>query len=191
MILTGLLLAILIAGGIFLSPSKPAPEPAKVVATTIPIGGAFTLVGPTGETVTEQNFTATKKLVFFGFTHCPSICPTELLKIADILKALGDDAKKVTPLFITVDPERDTPKAMAAFTKNFDDRIVGLTGTQAQIDAVVSEFKAYASRVPQDQDYTMDHSTFLYLTDEANHMVTLYRMDDTADMIVKDLQPRL
>lgn len=189
LILIAVALAVL-AGLLWPGGKTTSTLPAKT-ATVLPIGGAFTLVDENGQNVTDQNYAATKKLLFFGFTYCPSICPTELLKMADILTALKDNARKVTPLFITIDPARDTPDVMKTYTDKFDPRIVGLTGTQDQIDATVKSFRAYAARVPQGKEYTMDHSAFMYLTDETNEMITIYKMDQTADEIAADLKTRL
>lgn len=161
-----------------------------VMVSAVPIGGSFTLTDENGAAVTDQDFAGTQKLIFFGFTHCPAICPAELLKISDILTALGDGAKNMTPLFVTVDPVRDTAPVMKTYTDQFDPRIIGLTGTQDQIDQVVKKFRVYAARVPQGDDYTMDHSAFLYLTDANNIMITMYKMDQSADDIARDIKSR-
>ena len=99
------------------------------------IGGPFTLVDQTGKTVTDQDFRGRYMLVFFGFTHCPDICPAELQVMSAALDALGPKADSVVPIFITLDPERDTQAAMAAYVKNFGPRFVGLTGSSEQIAA--------------------------------------------------------
>lgn len=190
-ILSTLLTACLLAGGVLVLRDAQNWMPSET-ATATPVGGAFTLIDETGQTVTDQTYQTPYKLLFFGFTHCPSICPSELLKMADVLAGLGDNAKKITPLFISIDPGRDTPQELVTYTAHFDDRIIGLTGNQDQINAVVNSFKAYAARVDTGNgDYTMDHSGFMYLTDRDNHLIKLYRLDDSADTILADLQHRL
>jgi protein SCO1 len=190
-ILSTLLAACILAGGVLVLRDTQGRITSET-ATATPVGGAFTLVDETGQTVTDRTYQTPYKLLFFGFTHCPGICPSELIKMADVLAGLGDDAKKITPLFISIDPARDTPPELAAYTAHFDDRIIGLTGTQDQINAIIGSFKAYAARVDMGNgDYTMDHSGFMYLTDHDNHLIKLYRLDDSADTILADLQHRL
>lgn len=126
----------------------------------------FTLMDGDEKTVTAADYKGKYLLVYFGFTHCPDICPTSLLLMRNALEALGPKAKKVQPLLITVDPERDTPKAMRAYTSNFGTSIVGLTGTPEQIKHAADSFKVYYSRVDDNKSamgYVMDHSGFIYL----------------------------
>jgi protein SCO1/2 len=116
--------------------------------------------------VTDADFAGRWQLVFFGFTYCPDVCPTTLATVSAALAELGEDADQVAPLFVTVDPERDTPAAMAEYLANFDPRIVGLTGSPEQIKAAAKAFRVYYARVDKDDQpdgYTMDHSAFLYL----------------------------
>ena len=110
--------------------------PARAATSAVTIGGSFTLSAPDGTTVTDQTYRGKWLLVYFGYTFCPNSCPTTLLEIAAALKKLGPEAANVQPLFITVDPQRDTPQVMRQFTQSFDPRIVGLTGTPQQIAAV-------------------------------------------------------
>ena len=110
---------------------------------SVPIGGPFTLVDHTGWTVTDEGYRGKYLLVFFGFTHCPDICPTTLYEISQTLKQLGGQASAVQPLFISVDPARDTPETLATYVKAFDPRIVGLTGSKARIDDVVRAYRAF------------------------------------------------
>ncbi len=113
------------------------------------VGGPFTLVDASGKTVTDQDFRGRYMLIFFGFTHCPDICPAELQVMAGAMDQLGDKAKKVVPIFITLDPERDTPEAVGAYVKNFGPNIVGLTGS---MDAVAAAAKAYRVSFSKFQD---------------------------------------
>lgn len=157
------------------------------------LGGAFTLVDHTGKTVTEQDYAGQFKLIFFGFTYCPAICPAELQKVNLILKNLGEHEKNITPLFITVDPERDTVEQMAQYVEQFHPRLVGLTGTPEQIDAVTSAYKVYATKVENEmmEDYMMDHSSYLYFMGPDDTLLSLYPSTDTADYIAKEIKTLL
>lgn len=123
------------------------------------IGGHFSLIDHRGRLVTERDFQNKPMLVFFGFTFCPDVCPTTLLEISNHLKKLGSDADKLQVLFITVDPARDTPETLAQYLQSFDPRIIGLSGTQEQINKVIATYKVSARRVEQaGGSYTMDHT---------------------------------
>lgn len=176
---------------VFLDPRGIVRDQNQSDVASTPIGGAFDLVDQSGRPVTDQGYKTPYKLIFFGFTSCPSICPSELLKMSDILSALQSPADRVTPIFITIDPARDTPEKLKNYTAKFDARIIGLTGSQAQIDQIVHRFRAYAARVETPQGYTMDHSAFLYLTDADNYMVAIYKIDQTADEIAADIKKRI
>lgn len=142
--------------------------PAWADAAPVTVGGPFALTAPDGTTVTDETYRGKWLLVFFGYTFCPDICPTTLNEIAAALDRLGPDAAKLQPLFITVDPERDTPEVMGQFTAAFDGRIVGLTGSPQQIAAVAREYGAYSAvrnAGAGDKDYLVDHSTYIYLMD--------------------------
>src|SRR3990170_2462811 len=120
------------------------------------IGGPFTLVDPTRKTVTDQDFRGRYMLIFFGFTHCPDICPAELQVMAGALDQLGDKASKVVPIFITLDPERDTPEVVGAYVKNFGPNIVGLTGSMEAISAAAQAYRVSFSKF-QDQNSETDY----------------------------------
>jgi protein SCO1/2 len=142
------------------------------------IGGPFTLAAAKGRTVSDQEFRGKWLLVYFGYTHCPDVCPTTLLEIAQTLKQLGPLAAEVVPFFITIDPERDTPEAVSEFAEAFDPRIVGLSGTPAQIASVAKEYRVYYKKVEQpgmkSEDYLMEHSAFVYLMGPSGAYVTLF-----------------
>lgn len=133
------------------------------------IGGPFTLTNAQGEPVTEKDLIGKPSAILFGFTFCPDVCPTTLSEMQGWIEALGPDADKLNYLFITVDPERDTPQVMADYVSAFDARIQGLSGTRPQIDEVLTAYKVYARKVPlENGDYTMDHSAAVYLMDADN-----------------------
>ena len=167
--------------------SQPA---ACTTASSVTIGGPFSLTAPDGATVTDQTYRGKWLLVYFGYTFCPNSCPTTLLEMATALEKLGPDAAKVQPIFITVDPKRDTPDVMAKYTQSFDPRIVGLTGTPAQIAAVAKEYGAYYVAHQSGEganNYLIDHSTYVYVMDPQGKLVQAFDADTTADRIADDL----
>lgn len=159
----------------------------------IKIGGPFELIDHNEQTVTEKNYAGQYKLIYFGFTYCPAICPTELQKISKVLKDLGDDAEKIQPLFVSVDPERDTVAVMKDYVSLFHPRLVGLTGSRAQIDEVLQDYRVYAKKVQNEEyeEYTMDHSSFIYLMDPNDELLSVYRIKDTAPFVLADIKRKL
>ncbi|MFN4281408.1 MAG: SCO family protein [Alphaproteobacteria bacterium] len=142
-------------------PSKKSEDAA--ITSPMRLGGSFSLVDHTGEAVTDKDYRGKPHLRFFGFTHCPDVCPTTLSWLADLVEQSGGD---VPILLVSVDPERDTPEVLADYVSSFGPNIVGLTGTVDQIDAVVKSWGAYSKRVPQEGGgYTMDHTASVYLVD--------------------------
>ena len=130
------------------------------------VGGPFTLTDQNGKRVTDADFRGKYMLIFFGFTYCPDVCPTELQVMSAALDQLGPTADQIQPVFITIDPERDTPEAMKAYIANFHPRMVGLTGTPEEIAAVAKAYRVYYARAKGAEtakDYLMDHSTIVYL----------------------------
>lgn len=175
------LVALLIAAYLTFAPSPR-------MATASAVGGPFSLTAGDGRAVTEKDFLGTPHLVFFGFTHCPDVCPTKLFELSEMLRALGGKGAKVRALFITVDPERDTPEVMKSYGSSFDPRIVGLTGDRAQIDAVVRAYRAYAKKVPlKDGDYTMEHTSLVYLMDKDGRFVGSFNVERPPAEAAKDL----
>jgi len=166
----------------------------SAATSSVTIGGPFTLSTTDGATVTDQTYRGKWLLVYFGYTFCPNSCPTTLLEVATALKELGGAADQIKPLFITVDPQRDTPKVLREFTQSFDSRIVGLTGTSQQIAAAAHEYGAYYLRHatgPGDNDYVMDHSTYLYVMDPQGKFVRAFQHDTSADRIAEVLRALL
>lgn len=158
------------------------------------IGGAYELVDQNGNSVTNETYKENYKFIYFGFTYCPAICPTELQKMTRVINMLQpEQAQQIQPLFITVDPERDTVDVMREYVKLFDDRLVGLTGSQSQIDDVLKKFKVFARKAedPQHNDYTMDHSSYLYFMAPDEELLGLYRIKDTASFIAQDIRGKL
>jgi cytochrome oxidase Cu insertion factor (SCO1/SenC/PrrC family) len=145
--------------------SSLPPVGGVAVPGGVELGGPFQLVAPDGHTVTDADFRGRFMLVYFGYTFCPDVCPTELQAVAASLAQLGDQAARIAPIFITIDPERDTPKAMGEYTRLFDERLIGLTGSAGQIATVAKEYRVYYARAESKNAsaYLMDHSSFLYL----------------------------
>ena len=166
------------------------PPPSS--SSGVPIGGPFTLVNGAGETVTEADFAGRPKLVFFGFTFCPDVCPTVLATLAAVLDALGDQAARVQVLFISVDPARDTPDVVGAYVARFHSRIVGLTGSAEQVAAVAKTYRIYFA-IPENagEDYTVDHSTVIYLMDSDDEYLANFSYTASVEEIVAGLREHL
>ena len=163
------------------------------VSAGVTVGGPFTLTDTAGHTVTDATYRGRWMLVYFGYTFCPDVCPTELQTIAGALDALGPDAARLAPIFITIDPARDTQETMAGYVKLFDDRLIGLTGTEAQIAAVARAYRVYYARAERKDttQYLMDHSSFLYLMGPDGTLRSLYRPGMSATDLAAALRSRL
>jgi len=139
------------------------------------IGGPFELVGKDGKTVTDKDFRGRYMLVFFGFTHCPDICPAELQVMSAALDDLGDKADQVVPVFITVDPERDTPELVTAYVENFGPNFVGLTGSPEAVDKAAKAYRVTYEKFQEEgagDNYSVDHSALVYLMGPDGKFVT-------------------
>lgn len=168
-VFAGVLATLMLIGVVYLL-CRPAPSVRNV--SVAEIGGPFSLVDQEGNPVTERNFTGKPSVIFFGFTHCPEVCPTTLLDLGKWLNAIGADADKLNVLFVSVDPERDTPGHLKEYLSSFDSRIRGLTGTEAQVAAAAKAYRIFYKRIPLEQGgYTMDHSSAVYLMDRAGRFV--------------------
>jgi protein SCO1 len=167
-----------------------APQVAK--SLTGSIGGPFTLTASDGRAVTDQTYRGKWLLIYFGYTSCPDACPTALNNMGVALDRLGLEAAALQPIFITVDPKRDTQDALAAYLKSFDPHIVALTGTQDQIAAVVKEYRVYVSAQPESGgNYTVDHSSFFYLIDPDGKFVNVLHGDLSGDDMAAGLRDLL
>jgi protein SCO1/2 len=176
-LVVGLVLMLWVMGGL-----RHATAPAA-------IGGPFQLTDQSGQTVTEKSMQGRPTLVFFGFTHCPDVCPTTLFEISEVLKAMGKDADRVNAYYISVDPERDTQAAMKEYLSSFDPRLKGLTGNSEAIAKVLSEYRVYAKKVPlKDGDYTMDHTALVYLMDRDGKFVSPFNMNRKPEDAASDLK---
>jgi protein SCO1/2 len=173
LLLTGL-------GGLANSPIKPP---------AVAIGGPFQLVDQNGHAVSDQDFRGKPFLVFFGFTHCPDICPTTLFEVSEVLRRLGPDADRTAALFVTVDPERDTPDKLKDYLASFDPHLHGITGDQAAVAAVAKAYRVYYKKVlTAGDDYTMDHTAIVYLMDKNGRFVAPFSLRRSPEAAADDLR---
>jgi len=179
-----LITLVAVLGGLFLMAAR---EPGTATASAI--GGPFTLVDQDGKTITERDLKGRPFLVFFGYTHCPDVCPTTLFEISEVLRALGNDADKTEALFVTVDPERDTPPVMKDYLSSFDPHLRGVSGNAAQMAAVEKSYRVYAKKVPgTNGEYSMDHTALVYLMDKQGLFVAPFNLRRTPEEAAKDLR---
>jgi len=177
------LVTIVVLGGFFAS----EPEPAEPVGSGIArVGGPFSLTSLTAEIYDNERLAGRPYLVFFGFTNCPDICPTTLYELTDLMAEMGSTADAFTPLFITVDPERDTREILTDYMTAFDPRIVALRGDKQEVDQVIAAFAAYYAKVPTENGYTMDHTASVILMDGLGKFVgTLDAHEPRETMLAK------
>jgi protein SCO1/2 len=156
------------------------------------IGGDFDLVDQNGQTRRAADFRGRLMLVFFGYTYCPDVCPTELQAMSEALDQLGPRAEEVTPVFISVDPERDTPDQLRLYVESFHPQLVALTGSPDQVAAAARAYKVYYAKRPQkDGDYLMDHSSFLFLMDREGDYLMHFNPAATPEQIAAAVAKRL
>ncbi len=165
--------------------------PQQQVQTSALVGGQFRLVDQNGAPVTDTDMKGKPFLVFFGFTHCPDICPTKLFEMSQALAEVEKEVPDIEALFISVDPERDTPEMMKRYLSSFNPRIKGLTGDQASVDAAVKAYRAYAKKVPTDGSYTMDHTSIVYLMGRNGEFVTSLDMTKKHTEIAQQISSSL
>ena len=181
-------LALLLGG----QPGSPAAGGIQLPQGLV-LGGPFSLVDQTGKAVTEQDFAGKWMLLYFGYTYCPDVCPTELGTIAAAMDALGPQAEKVVPALITVDPQRDTPAQLAEYVSRFHPRMQGLTGTAEQVAEVARRYRVYYARVNRADttEYLMDHSSFVYLVGPDGRVRSLFRPEAGPDEIAAATRAQL
>lgn len=189
---------------------KQAMESVDESPASLP-GGAFSLTDQNGKTLSDSDLRGRVMLVFFGFTHCPDICPVTISTLSKLMEKLGDKGNQVAPVFITVDPKRDTPEVMKNYLASFDKRITGLTGTEDQIKDVAAAYRAYYARSGAREesaheeheahehshgegdhdhgDYMVDHSGYIYLMDKNGKFVSVFPYNASDEEIAKALEP--
>lgn len=188
LIMAGFALGALAAVLLTMPPSQQSGETAYTGKALV--GGPFTLTDQSGKRVTEKDFQGKYMLVFFGFTHCPDICPSGLQVMSAALDKLGDKAKDVVPIFISLDPERDTPQKLAEYLKSFGDRFVGLTGSPEETAATAKAYRVFYQKVPDDKvagEYTIDHAAIIYLMGKNGEFITHVPHTTSVDQVVSAL----
>jgi protein SCO1/2 len=157
------------------------------------IGGPFQLIDQDGKAITDQDMKGRPFLVFFGYTHCPDVCPATLFEVSELMRALGKDADRAGALFVTVDPERDTPAAMKDYLSSFDPHVRAATGDRPAIDAAEKAYRVYAKKVPSEKgdDYSMDHTALVYLMDKQGRFVAPFSLKRTPEAAAAELRKYL
>ena len=172
--------------------TRGAAGPGVATTGTALIGGPFTLIGHDGKPVTDQAFRGKYMLVSFGFTHCPDICPAELQVMSAALDELGPKANEIIPIFITLDPERDTPQAVTDYVRNFGQRFVGLTGSPEQVAAAAKAYRVTYSKFQEEgakpDDYTIDHVALVYLMGKDGEYLANFAYDTPAAKMAEALR---
>ncbi|MEO0486753.1 MAG: SCO family protein [Pseudomonadota bacterium] len=181
-------------GGIFLATQIMAPSNvlAQCIGSSVAggdIGGPFTLVSETGETVTQDDVITGPTLVYFGYTFCPDVCPMDTDRMALAMEILDEQDKGIDALFVSIDPLRDTPEYLAEFTDYFHPRLTGLSGTEAQVKAAADAYRVFYRKVDTDEEdfYLMDHSTLTYLMTPGEGFVTFFRRDLTPEAMAEQV----
>ena len=159
-----------------------------------PVGGPFQLIDQTGKPRNDRDFRGRLMLVYFGFTYCPDVCPTDLMAIGQTLEQLGPDADALQPVVITLDPERDTAEHLAEYVPLFHPRLLGLTGSLDAIATAADAYKVYFAKIPigkEAGDYTVDHTSFIYLMDRDGKYLGFFPPGTSAERMVEIIRPRL
>ena len=188
-----LLLVSAMIGGVLWYESEKVPGLGRVVSTgQADVGGPFRLTGQDGKSVTDQDFRGRYMLIYFGYSFCPDVCPTTLSVMAQALEKIGGRSRQVAPIFITIDPERDTPKVLDDYMKAFGPSFVGLTGSVDDIKAVEKKYRVYAVKKPlEGGNYGMDHSSVIYLMGPDGKLVSFYDEAISPDDLAKELKQKL
>jgi protein SCO1/2 len=192
-IVSALVAAVIGAGILYLSlvPQNPV---SGVLSGQPANGGPFQLVDTRGRIVTDKDFLGAPVIIYFGYTFCPDLCPTELQTLSAARDRLGDKGKAIKILFVTVDPERDTPSVMGDFAANFGPQVIGLTGSPEQIAAAAKVFGVYYQKIPLPDaqgEYAMDHSTAVYALDKDGKLAAIFSADQNAEQIAASLKKLL
>jgi protein SCO1/2 len=178
--------ALLAAGSAAIALLVVSPVPKVTTSGTAAVGGPFKLVATDGQNVSDETYRGKWLLIFFGYTFCPDACPTALSNISVAIEKLGSGAENLQPLFVTVDPRRDTREVMRDYLQSFDPRIIGLTGTQDQIDRVIKEYRVYATQDKSESnnnDYAVSHSAYIYMMDPQGQFVNVIQGSEAGETI--------
>jgi protein SCO1 len=182
-------------GAAFLSLNVPTADDAQTQSSgRVMIGGPFSLIDSNGQRRTEKDYAGKPMIVFFGFTNCPDVCPSGLQTLTVALDKLGEKADRLSTLFVTVDPERDTPQSLSAYLKSFHPKIQGLTGTPGEVNAMIKAYRVYAVKVPDEQNpsrYNVDHSSFFYLMNANGEYIKHFPHSTDANKLAEALAAAL
>jgi protein SCO1/2 len=170
-------------------------RPNENASSAPPVGGPFNLINGDGKLVSNEDFAGQNMLIFFGFTHCPDVCPQTLSTLTRALELIGDDIDKVQPVFVTVDPLRDTPDVVKAYVADFHPKLIGLTGTSRQVSAAMRAYRIYAAKMGDElhikSDYQVDHTSITYLMGPDGAFKTFFSLGDSPDSIATKLRLNL
>jgi protein SCO1/2 len=189
-----MLLIAAMAGGLIWHESENVPGLGRTVTSgQALVGGPYTLTDQDGEKRASADFRGKYQLIYFGYSFCPDVCPTTLAVMAQALDQMGADSRRIVPVFITIDPERDTPDVLKKYVAAFGPQFVGLTGSLADIAAVEKEYRVYAKKTPlgDGKSYGMDHSSVIYLMGPDGRLVTFYDELISPDALTKDLKAKI
>jgi len=188
-----MLAAACLAGGALWSAAGELASANRVVTVGTPkVGGPFALIDQSGETRTDRDFRGRWMLIYFGYTNCPDVCPTSLALMSDVMTRLGGRGARMAPIFITIDPDRDTPNVLKQYLASFGPQFIGLTGPGSHIASVASEYRVYvARRASKEGGYAVDHSNVIYLVDPSGKFAANYDNSQSPDDIAADLKKRL
>jgi protein SCO1/2 len=196
-VLVGLVLAAGLLGAVPVAHAQSERSAGELMDAVMwgkePIGGPFTLVDHTGKPRTDADFRGKLMLVYFGFSFCPDVCPTDLMAIGQAVDKLGPGGDSVQPLFVTVDPDRDTPAHLADYVPFFHSRLLGLTGDAAQIRDAARLYRVFYAKVPIEgaAEYTVDHSGFIYLMDRDGKYLGFFPPGTPSDRMVAVIKAHL
>lgn len=187
------ILAVAIAGGVAWWQIRRMPESAPTAGANLALGGPFSLTEHSGRAVTDADYRGRFLLIYFGYTFCPDVCPTELQVMAQVMDRLGSEGERIQPAFVSVDPERDTVPHMAAYVAQFHPRLIGLTGTPEQVAAVARAYRVFYRKSAGSDPayYTMDHSSFFYLVNPDGSFATVFRGGTSPDDMAQAIRSRL
>jgi protein SCO1/2 len=189
-VIAGFLIGAIAGAGVLLVATPQGGQPVQSSGAAL-IGGPFSLVGADGKPVTDRDFRGRYMLIFFGYTYCPDVCPTTLAVMSAALNIMGQRAERIVPIFVTVDPKRDTPETMKTYLSAFGPRWVGLTGTPDEIAAIAKAYRVYFKiNAGEDGNYTVDHSGVVYLMKPDGSYLANYSLANAPDTMAADLTRR-
>lgn len=196
------IIAACITGGIYLSKMRhnvdndiikdatKTSEPSYIVTANVPLGGPFSLTNHLGKRITNEDFKGKLMLLYFGYSYCPDLCPSELSTITKALDLLGDKVNDIQPLFVTIDPKRDTEELLKNYVSLFHPKFMGLYGSSQELNDVFDHYKIYAAKTEDKggDDYLMDHSTFTYLVGRDGKLISMFRLGTPASEMAKEIE---